>query len=200
MHRLTTLDARQHGVLTAHLLSLDAADRSARFSGAVDDAGIRRYVAGIGAAGNVLVGALRGRRLVGLAHAAVYAVRGELAAEIGISVDAGARKRGLGRQLLRAALDAARRLEVGRVHVVFASVNTAMAALARSLGARVEHDGADACAVFELRGEGTWAVPQSDDQRPIGKSRGEGPLNAGRKGRGLFGWLAALLQLRSRVG
>ncbi len=103
---------------------------------------------------------MQGRRVVGLAHAAPYPQGGGLVAEIGISVDAGARRQGLGRRLLRAALEAVgQRSPAGRVHVLFRTMNSAMAALARSLGGRVGHDGAEAFAVFEPRPAAAPAPP-----------------------------------------
>lgn len=150
MELLIALDSRHRDAVLAHLLSLGPDDRADRFTTSADDGYVRRYADGIGYARDILLGALRGRRLVGVAHAAVYLEHGDLAAEIGISVDAGARKQGLGKQLLRAALDAAKRFEVRRVSVLFRTANPAMAALARSIGGRVERDGADSSAVFEL--------------------------------------------------
>ncbi len=158
--RLVVLDELHCKAFTAHLLSLDTADRYDRFWSPVNDAFIERYGAGIGGAGHVLVGAMRGHRIVGLAHAALYADGGSgLAAEIGISIDADARKQGLGKRLLRAALEAAeQRLQASRVHVLFMTTNAPMAALARSLGGRIERDGSESSAVFDLPVEGEPAT------------------------------------------
>ncbi len=157
--RLVVLGERHRAACTAHLLSLDPGDRNDRFWCAADDGYIRRYAAGLGAPGHILVGAMQGRRVVGLAHVAPYPEGGGLAAEIGISVDADARKRGLGRRLLRAALEAAGRARPGCVHVLFRTMNSAMAALARSLGGQLGHDGAEAFAVFEPPPAGATGAP-----------------------------------------
>ncbi len=150
MELLMPLDSRHREVLTAHLLSLGPDDRADRFTGTVDDDYVRRYADGIGYARDVLIGALEGRRLVGLAHAAVYLEHGELVSEVGVSVSTGARRHGLGKRLLLAAIDAARRFNVRRVVVIFRSANAAMAALTRSVGGRIERDGAESSAVFEI--------------------------------------------------
>lgn len=150
MELLMPLDSRHREALTAHLLALDPGDRADRFTGTVTDDYVRRYVDSIGYARDVLIGAVQGRRLVGLAHAAVYLEHGELVAEIGLSTDTGTRRHGLGKRLLLAAIDAARRFNVSRVIVIFRSGNAAMAALTRSVGGRVERDGAESSAVFEI--------------------------------------------------
>ena len=121
-------------------MALSAEDRADRFTGTVSDEVVQDYVGAIGYARDVLVGALQERRLVGLAHAAVYLERGELVCEVGVSVDAAARRGGLGQRLLRAAIAGARRFQVRRVIVLFRSANRAMAALTRKLGGRIERE------------------------------------------------------------
>ena len=72
MELLIPLDSRHRAAITAHLLALSAEDRADRFTGTVSDEVVQDYVGAIGYARDVLVGALQERRLVGLAHAAVY--------------------------------------------------------------------------------------------------------------------------------
>ena len=107
---------------------------------------------GIGYARDVLIGALQGRRLVALAHAAVYLESGELVSEVGVSVDKDLRRNGLGKRLLHAAIAAAKRFNVRRVHVIFRSDNVAMTALTRAMGARIDRQGTESSAVFEING------------------------------------------------
>jgi GNAT superfamily N-acetyltransferase len=144
------LSSRHREALLAHLLSLGDEDRSDRFMGHVDDDYVRLYVDGIGLSRDVLVGALKGQRVIAVAHAAVYVEHGERVSEVGLSVDAGMRRRGLGRHLLLAAIKAAQCFNVRRVVVIFRSANAAMAGLTRSLGARIERHAGEASAVFEL--------------------------------------------------
>ena len=150
MELLMPLDSRHRTALTAHLLSLGADDRADRFIGIVTDDYVRRYVEGIGYARDILIGALAQRKLVGLGHAAVYLEHGELVAELGVSVELRARRGGLGKRLLLAAIDAARRFNVRRVYVIFRSGSAAMSGLIRSVGGRIERDGAQSSAVFEI--------------------------------------------------
>jgi pimeloyl-ACP methyl ester carboxylesterase/GNAT superfamily N-acetyltransferase len=144
------LDSRHREALTAHLLSLGRDDRADRFTGTVNDDYVRRYVDAIGYTRDILIGALEGRKLVGLAHAAVYLEHGELVSEVGVSVDVGARRHGLGKRLLLAAIDAAKQFNVRRVYVLFRTANKAMAGLTRSVGGRIERDGSESSAVFEI--------------------------------------------------
>jgi pimeloyl-ACP methyl ester carboxylesterase len=146
------LDSRHREQLTAHLLALNPEDRSDRFIGAVSDDYVRRYVDSIGYARDVLIGALQGRRLVALAHAAVYLEHGELVSEVGVSVESALRRNGLGKRLLHAAIGAVRRFNVRRVHVIFRSANAAMAGLTRSMGGRIDRHGTESSAVFEING------------------------------------------------
>ncbi len=151
MDHLINLTSRHRDEIMAHLLSLHADDRIERFTGSINDDSVRRYVTSIGFARDLLVGVRQGSGLVGLAHAAVDLERGDLVCEVGISVDRAARRRGVGKRLLLAAMAATRRFNVRRVTVLFRSSNTAMAALARSIGGHVERTGGDSCAVFDLR-------------------------------------------------
>lgn len=150
MELLMPLDSRHRTMLTAHLLSLGPDDRADRFTGTINDDYIRRYVDAIGYARDVLIGALQGRRLVGLAHAAVYLEHGEPVTEVGVSVDASVRRHGLGKRLLLTAIGSAKRFNVRRAYVVFRSGNAGMAALTRSVGGCIERDGGESSAVFEI--------------------------------------------------
>ena len=152
MEALIKLDSTHREQLAAHLLALNRDDRADRFIGIVSDDYVQRYVDGIGYARDVLIGALQGRRLVALAHAAVYLESGELVSEVGVSVDKDLRRKGLGKRLLHAAIAAAKRFNVRRVHVIFRSDNMAMTALTRAMGARIDRQGTESSAVFEING------------------------------------------------
>ena len=129
---------REHTQLIQnHLLALDANDRANRFMGAVSDDHLARYALSINFEQDLLVGVMRGKKLVGLAHAAVYQESGETMVELGISVASSARRRGIGKLLLCAALEQARHVHAQRAYVMFRSTNTGMAALAQRLGGRV---------------------------------------------------------------
>ena len=65
-----------------------------------------------------MLGVVRDARIVGLAHGALFTDRGDLATELGISIEQDARRCGLGRRLLLAALEVARRLGVVRAYAI----------------------------------------------------------------------------------
>lgn len=155
---MSTLGPRHREALTAHLLQLPAGDRAERFACAVGDDYIRRYVDGIGYGQDIVIGALQDDKVIALCHAPVYIEHGDggaLATEIGLSVDADLRGRGLGKALLLAAIDAAARRKVRRALAFHHPSNAAMAGLSRDIGARIENDGGAACAVFEIGAGGT---------------------------------------------
>ncbi len=149
MHQLKRLDSRHLEAINAHLLELGPDDRSDRFLGAVNDDYLRRYVRDI-VATDILIGAVQEGRVIGLAHAAMYREGAEFVCEVGVSVQAGARKQGLGKRLLLRALEAARRIDVRRAIVLFRATNHAMAGLARSVGGRIQQNAAESCAVFAI--------------------------------------------------
>lgn len=90
--------------IEAHLLSLNADDRSLRFSaGVVTDDSIRAYVARIRFGHDLVLGLVSQRGLLfGLAHGCVYDSRGQTHIEAAFSVDAAWRGAGLGKALMAA--------------------------------------------------------------------------------------------------
>ena len=156
--RLITLGRRHAALMTAHLLALDATDRNNRFMGSLSDQLLGRYVAGIRFEQDLLIGAMQGERLVGMAHAARYNQGSERVVEVGLSVLADARGQGWGKRRLQAAIAGARQLHVDRAYVVYRSGNMAMAALARSAGGALGGQGEESFAYFDLSLEVAQAV------------------------------------------
>ena len=76
-----------------------------------------------------------------------------------MSVQDGARRRGLGRLLLVASIAAAQRFNVRRVLVMFRATNRAMTALTRSVGGRIERDAIESHAVFDIDADADAEVP-----------------------------------------
>ena len=144
------LSSLRRAALHQHLLSLDADDRQGRFLTAATDSYIGTYIRKIVFARDIVVGAFCDDRLIGAAHAAIYLENGQLAAEIGISVDKSSRRGGVGRRLLRAVLHAAQRRQVVRAHMIFNSSNRAIAGFARAEGGVVVRDNAEAMATLTL--------------------------------------------------
>ena len=162
MEVVAQLDSRHRPGVIAHLLQLDADDRLNRFSALASDEYVRSYADGIAFARDIVLGAMRGSRVVGLAHGSVFIERGDLVVEIGVSVDAEDRRSGLGMRLMGAVMDRAKRCNVVRAYVLFRSGNIAMAALQRGLGARIVRDGNESSSVVELNGSA--GVPVSARQ------------------------------------
>lgn len=158
MQTLITLGSHHRAAISAHLSALDADDRWDRFMATVSDEVVQRYVASIGFARDILIGAVQGPGLTGLAHAGLSLHDGELVAEVGLSVSKASRRQGLGRLLMLAALDAARRCGATRVEVIFSPGNRAMRALTRGLGGWLtRHDG-ESRALFESGSPGRWPL------------------------------------------
>ena len=149
---LVMLDWRHRDAIRNHLLRLSADDRFNRFLAVTSDASIRQYVDSIAFARDVVLGVKRGGAVIGLAHGSVFIQSdGDLAVDIGLSVDGGARRRGLGRGLMQGVLAAAKRCMVVRAYAVFRSDNLAVASVSRALGACVVRSGVDSCATFTLQ-------------------------------------------------
>jgi GNAT superfamily N-acetyltransferase len=144
------VDSCRRDAVLEHLLRLNTDDRLNRFLSLAGDAQVSDYVSGICFSHDIVLGAERDSRIVGLAHGTLFVERGDLATEIGISVDQDARRSGLGKRLLLAALEVARRLGVVRAHAIFRADNVAVARMARDRGARVERSGSESSTVFQL--------------------------------------------------
>ena len=144
------LSSLRRAELQRHLLGLDANDRQGRFLTAATDSYVLAYSNKIVFSRDIVVGAFRDDRLIGAAHAAVYLENGQLAAEIGISVDKSFRRGGVGKRLLRAVLHSAQRRQVIRAHLIFNSGNREIASFARAEGAVVVRDNAESVATLSL--------------------------------------------------
>jgi ribosomal protein S18 acetylase RimI-like enzyme len=138
-----------------HLLALNLEDRSRRFLVGASDSYIEQYVRGIDFDAGFVLGAFDGGRLRGLAHAASGQENGEPILEVGLSVSGDCRRRGVGRELLRACLVRAHKRTAGLVIVLYRPDNQAMAATARSLGATPRLDDGDVRAEFAA--PASWA-------------------------------------------
>lgn len=124
-----------------HLLRLDMDDRRLRFGGVVGDDGVRAFVDRLHPATTTVIAAMDSRLCV---IAAVQITRmGWSSAELAFSVDAGHRRRGLGRALTARAMLWARNRGIGRVHVHCLRENLSMRRLAAEAGLQVTDDGED---------------------------------------------------------
>lgn len=88
-----------------HFLALTPEDRRCRFHGMTSDERIARYCAEMARREAHLVGCFEGERLVGLIEVALTEQEGSRQGEIGMSVAADRRGRGIGHALVEHALD-----------------------------------------------------------------------------------------------
>ena len=185
MAELIKLTERDRWRVKAHLLALEPESRWLRFLGGMADSSIERYVDGLGQPRDVLIGALSaGERpaLVGLAHAAMLMHEGSSTAEIGLSVLAPARGQGLGRQLLRRAMDEAGRLGAQRVLLLFSADNRPMEALAKGAGAARLAGTSVRQALLDLHAPAMPAAMPASWRAPLSRASGE-PARARNHGR-----------------
>lgn len=133
--------------LERHLLALEAGDRRLRFGSTTSDAVICGYVGRIDFDRDAVFGIFDERlRLLGAAHFA----RASGHAELGVSVLAGHRNRGIGGALLERAVLRARNWGVQALLMHCLKENAAMMHLARKQGMRIATDAGEADAWLEL--------------------------------------------------
>jgi GNAT superfamily N-acetyltransferase len=142
--RLHTAD---RGALTAHLLALSSEDRRLRFGGAVSDATLRDYVARIDFDRDAAFGFLADDlSLGGAAHVAIV----DGVAELGVSVLAAHRRRGIGSALFQRASDFARNHFIRTLFMRCLTENAAMMHIARQSGMKIVTGGGAADARLQL--------------------------------------------------
>lgn len=141
------LSASARAPFLAHLCLLGSADRRLRFGTPLTDAAIATYVERIDFA-NDMIFAVHGDALdiVGAAH---FAFGGDLA-ELGVSVLARARGRGIGSALVARAAEHARNRATPRLFMHCLAENAAMMRIARQAGMQVIIDRGDADAHVAL--------------------------------------------------
>lgn len=132
------LEASEAGLLTDHLLRLDAASRRERFNGVVDDDFLIKYAAGCFDDGVIVIGYIEDGEVHGAAelHAPMRAP--DEMPEIAFSVEQHLRRQGVGSVLFRALLDEARREGYSKLRVTTGAQNDAMRALARKFGTKLQ--------------------------------------------------------------
>jgi GNAT superfamily N-acetyltransferase len=118
-HLLLAHDAAD---LTAHLLRLAPQERATRFFTAVNDHFIETHVAGIDWRNTVVIAAFKGGHIVGAAE--LFAT--DYGAELAVTVDHDIQREGIGTELVRRALLAARNRGISHVHVEYLSHNLAI--------------------------------------------------------------------------
>lgn len=143
---IRSLGANHRERIAAHLESLDARDRYLRFGYAASDEQIRRYTDGLNFERDEIFGIYnRKLALIAMAHLAYPAKKTcDSCAEFGVSVLKSARGRGFGARLFERAAMHARNDGITQMFIHALSENTAMLKIAKSAGAIVQRDGAEA--------------------------------------------------------
>lgn len=142
-----SLSAADRGVLAAHLLALSSDDRRLRFGVVASDATIRDYVARIDFDRDAVFGFFADDlSLGGAAHVAVA----DGVAELGVSVLAGYRRRGIGSALFQRASGFARNHFIRTLFMHCLTENAAIMHIARKSGMKIITGGGEADAHLEL--------------------------------------------------
>jgi GNAT superfamily N-acetyltransferase len=143
------LNPRHRGDIARHLIALPAEDRRLRFGRPIRDEAIEEYVAGLDFERDRIFGIHSpAMELIGFAHLALD--RGQQVAELGLSVEPGARTRGHGFALLkRSVLHAANR-GFRTLFMYCLAENQIMLHLAQKAGLTVVISGGEADARLKL--------------------------------------------------
>ena len=142
-----TLNAADRAALAAHLLALSSEDRRLRFGVASSDAVLHNYVARIDFDRDAVFGFFADDlSLGGMAHVVIA----DGVAELGVSVLAAYRGRGVGSALFQRASDFARNHFIRTLFVHRLSENAAMMHIARKYGMKIVTCGGEVDAHLQL--------------------------------------------------
>lgn len=131
----TLIQQEELPLLRDHLLRLDAASRHDRFNGFLDDSFIERYAARCAEDGTVIVAYIVDGMVRGAAE--LHPPEGEALPEVAFSVEASARRQGVGTVLFRRLIAEARWKGYKCLRITTGADNHAMRALARKFGAHL---------------------------------------------------------------
>ncbi len=147
IRRLWPVESR---LFAAHLLRLDAEDRLLRFQGYRNDEAVDAYVESLDWFGGVVIAYFVAGEVRAAAH--LSWTRGLVrTGEIGLSVEAPFRRRGVGTALLRRAMTVARNRFVSDVELLCMPENAAMRRVAAHLGLKWKIASGQAEAAARLR-------------------------------------------------
>ncbi len=133
--RLSRYDAQ---IYCDHLLRLSPDDRHMRFLGSVRDDAIRRHCATRDWSKAIVIGAFIGDTLRGVGEMVRMETAAEPSGEVALSVEADFQNSGVGTELLRRVLVAARNRYVERLHMYCLSENRKMRRIASRFEAELE--------------------------------------------------------------
>lgn len=142
--------------VVGHFLGLDPLDRRMRFCATLNDEAIERHVESIWSRGSLVLAAYDGPLWSGpLSPAGPVRALAELAlepgeAELGLSVDAGLRRRGVGTYLLQTAARLLKPRNVETIRAYTVPDNTSFQALARQAGGRIDVGSGEVEVTFDV--------------------------------------------------
>lgn len=153
---IVELDESHRPLILAHLLALGQEDRRLRFSYALGDGAIAKYVTKIDFSQDSLFGIFgKDNVLLGVVHISIFPSKegstAPKAAELGLSLNADMRGHGLGTLLFKRALQRARNEGVERLFIFTLVDNDAMLAIARKLDMRVHNADGQTEAHLDIR-------------------------------------------------
>jgi RimJ/RimL family protein N-acetyltransferase len=145
-HLVHVLGATDRDALHHHFAQLDIHDLRLRFGRLPDPEWLRRYVEGIDFARDAVIGVRDGGELSGATHVALF----DGAAELGLSVLPGRRRRGIASAMFDRGVLHARNRGVVELFMHCLSENRAMRRIALNAGMRILVEGTDTDAWIEL--------------------------------------------------
>ena len=145
-HLVHVLGATDRDALHKHFAALAPHDLRMRFGRHPDAEWLRLYVEGIDFSRDAVLGVRDGRSLAGVTHVALF----EGAAELGLSVMPGHRRRGIAAAMFDRAVLHARNRGVVELFMHCLTENQAMRRIARQAGMRILVEGTDTDAWIEL--------------------------------------------------
>lgn len=131
----TLIQQEELPLLRDHLLRLDPESRHDRFNGFLDDSFIERYAARCADDGTVIVAYIVDGVVRGAAE--LHPPEGDCLPEVAFSVEASARRRGIGTLLFRRLIAEARWKGFKQLRITTGADNHAMRALANKFGAHL---------------------------------------------------------------
>lgn len=151
---VTSLDDKDRPEILAHLLRLSAEDRYLRFFGGLNDDVLRTYVSkhlDLEAGRGFGVVSVPDRKLIGFAHVSAREYSGsKVKAELGISIDAEARGKGLAKRLIDRSLVYCKAHGINTLFMSCLRENQAMQHIAASAGLKLLINADEAFAELEF--------------------------------------------------
>jgi GNAT superfamily N-acetyltransferase len=160
--RFASLAAHDQPAVIEHLLALPSDDRVLRFNTTAPDDKIVEYCRRWNHEVDIAEGAWHGERLIGLIHLPVFAVGADLVGELGVSVDAGWRQRGIATRLTSRTFDRCAARGVDRIYINFLTRNRPMLCLARRFTGDIVQDGDETVAKIRIGAQPEAAAPAAE--------------------------------------